>query len=246
MDKKLEILLEALRQALARSEEQRLYKSGKLDGLFASRTGPAGEAADAALRDGLLQIVRSETRGKVVIDWVRPTPAGVEYLHQHESPVRTLHELRQTLRTNQRAIPLWLEDLRANLHMLEATLAGSAARWVEKLEDLTRRVDDTLRRLEAASPLVPKELLDGLPWSIDAVNYLDRRRNAGAPGACPLPELFAALTAPHPTLTLTMFHLGLRRLHERRVVALHPANGEIDQPEFALLEAGKLLYLVSR
>lgn len=246
MDKQTEILVGALRQALGRSEEQRLYRAGKLEGLFPGRTGPAGDAAQQALREGLIEIVRTETKGKVAIDWARPTPAGVEFLHRHESPVRALHDLRETLQANQQAIPLWLEGLHGDLRQLGEAVASSAARWVEKLEELTRRVDDALRRIEAAAPLVPKELLDGLPWSVDAVNYLDRRRNGGAPDACPLPELFAALVAPHPGLTIGGFHDGLRRLHERRVVRLQPATGEVVRPEFALLVGGLVMVAALR
>jgi hypothetical protein len=160
--------------------------------------------------------------------------------------VRALHDLRETLQANRQAIPLWLDGLRGDLHALGEALAGSAARWVEKLDELTRRVDDALRRIEAASPLVPKELLDGLPWSLDAINYLDRRRNGGAADACPLPELFLALLPAHPALTIGGFHDGLRRLHERRVVRLQPAAGDLAQPEFALPVAGVLMYAASR
>jgi hypothetical protein len=246
MDRKLEILLEALRQAVARPQEQRLYKAGKFDGLFPSRAGPSADAANQALRDGLLEIIRTEVKGKTTLEWVRPTPRGVEFLHRHESPVQALHDLRQTLQVNQQAIPRWLEDVRGNLDTLAESLADTASKWVEKLAELTRRVDDALRRLEAAAPLVPKELLDGLPWSIDAVNYLDRRRNAGASDPCPLPELFTALAEPHPALTISAYHAGLRRLHERRVIQLQPATGAIAQPEFALLVAGSLLYTATR
>lgn len=246
MDRKQEILLTALRQAIARTQEQRLYKAGKLDGLFPSRAGVAAEAADEALRAGLLHLVRTESKGKALIEWVRPTPRGVEFLHAHESPVQALHDLRQTLQTNQQAIPLWLDDVRAGVRGMEEALLQTASRWVEKLDELSRRVDDTLRRLEAASPLVPEELLDGVPWSIDAVNYLDRRRGVGATEPCPLPELFAGLTEAHPALTIAAFHAGLRKLHARRVLRLQPAEGEIDLPEFALLEGGAVLYAAVR
>lgn len=246
MDRRTEILVEALKLALARPEEQRLYRAGKLDGLFPGRAGPGGEAAQMALDQGLLQVVRTEVKGKSSIEWVRPTPRGVEFLHNHESPVRALHDLRETLQANQRAVPLWLEDLRSRLHHLEENLADSAARWVDKLSELTRRVEDTLQRIEAASPLVPKELLDGLPWSMDVVNYLDRRRNAGATDPCPLPELFEAVLANHPTLMIGAFQDGLRRLHERRVIRLQATDGEMSQPEFAILVGGLLMYTAWR
>ena len=63
-DRVTEALLEALRLALCTPGEQRLYKSGKLDGLFPGRAGVNGEAAARTLREGLLEVTRTETRGK--------------------------------------------------------------------------------------------------------------------------------------------------------------------------------------
>jgi hypothetical protein len=52
MEPVMEILLDALKLALAEPGEQRLFRSGKLAGLFAGRTGVNAEAAtrEAALR----------------------------------------------------------------------------------------------------------------------------------------------------------------------------------------------------
>ena len=47
-DKATDILVEALKLAAAEPGEQRLYKSGKLEGLFASRSGQSAEAAARA------------------------------------------------------------------------------------------------------------------------------------------------------------------------------------------------------
>src|SRR5439155_25136611 len=79
MDKVMETLLEALKQALAEGGEQRLYRSGKLPGLFAGRGGLNAEAAARAVRDGLLEVVRTESRGKVTTEWARLTPRGVAF-----------------------------------------------------------------------------------------------------------------------------------------------------------------------
>src|SRR5438046_1398212 len=107
MDRLTQTLVEALGQALE-AGEHRLYRAGKLDGLFPGRTGTAAEAAARALGQGLLERSRLETRGKTEIEWVRITPRGVEYLHEHESPVHALHQLRTALRANQEAVPVWL------------------------------------------------------------------------------------------------------------------------------------------
>jgi hypothetical protein len=248
MERVTEIIVDAVRRALAEPAEHRLYKSGKLDGLFPGRAGVNGDAAAAAVRDGLLEITRIETKGKTNIEWVRLTPRGVDFLHENESPVHALHELRETLRANQQAIPVWLGDMRAGLQALDDRLAADAQKWTQRLEALSRRVEETLKRIEAALPLLPAEVAEAVPWGIDALNYLDRRRNGGAPNDCPLPELFAALANQHTGLSVTSFHDGLRRLRERRALRLEAAVGApgLDQPEYALLEGGKLFYYAGR
>jgi hypothetical protein len=169
-------------------------------------------------------------------------------LHEHESPVHALHELRDALRANQQAVPVWLADMRAGLRALDDRVAADAQKWTQRLEALTRRVEETLKRIDATLPLVPAEVAEAVPWGIDALNYLDRRRNGGAPDDCPLPELFAALVHQHPGLSVTAFHEGLRRLHQRHLLRLQPADGagDLPQPEYALLDGGKVLYYAAR
>jgi hypothetical protein len=248
MDRVQATLVEALRKALADPAEQRLVKSGKLEGLFPGRTGAAGEAAALALRDGLLEMVRTEVKGKTTSEWVRLTPQGVDYLHERESPVRALDELQEALRANQQAVPLWLAEMRATLRALDERLAADAQKWQQRLEALERRVADTLHRLEAATPMLPPEVAEAYPWAVDAVNYLDRRRSGGAPGDCPLPELFAALLRQHSRLSVSAFHEGLRRLHDRRALRLVPAASlaALPQPEYALFDGSTVLYYAAR
>ncbi len=243
-DRVRETLTEALAAAIA-GGEHRLFKSGKLDGLFPARSAACAEAAQRALAEGLLERVRVEVRGKTEIEWVRLAPAGVQFLHENESPVRALHELRTALHVGQKALPAWLGDMRAVLGDIGKRLAEDAERWSARLDVLERRVDDALRRLEAAGPLVTPELANEHPWAIDALNYLDRRRSAGAPPECPLPELFAAVSGHHPDLAVLSFHDGLRKMHHRKAVLLRPA-AEMPSPEFALLDGAEVYYLAVR
>jgi hypothetical protein len=248
VDRTTEILVDALKRALVEQGEQRLYKSGKLPGLFAGRTGSHADAAAQALRDGLLEVVRTEVRGKAAFEWVRLTPRGVDFIHTFQSPVSALRDLRADLRCSQAAIPVWLQQMQATLESLQARLTQEAAQWTQRLDALGRQVDETLRRLEAAAPLLPPDVAEAHPWAIDALNYLDRRRNGGAAISCPLPELFDALTYQHANLSISAFHDGLRRLKECRALDLEaPADtGELAQPEFALLEGGAVLYSAVR
>ncbi len=248
MDRTTQILVEALQRSLAHGDEQRLYKSGKLEGLFPGRAGAGGAAAALALRDDLLQLVRTEIKGRTTIEWVRLTPRGVDFLHDHQSPTAALNELRNALRLNQQGVPVWLDEMRGGLHALEERLAADAQKWHQRLEALTRRAEDTLRRMDEAIPLLPGDLAEAYPWALDALNYIDRRQSGGALNGCPLPELFGAKTRGHPRLSVMAFHEGLRRLHERRALRLEAAGGlaDLPQPEYALFDGGKVLYYAAR
>jgi hypothetical protein len=248
-DKISGLLLDALKQALAEPGEQRLFRSGKLEGLFTGRSGPSGEAASQALRDGLLEIVRTENKGKTTVEWVRATPRAMDYLHAQESPVQALKDLLAVLQVNREAVPLWLDEMRRELQALAGRLGDEAQRWTHRLEALSQQVETSLRRAEAAEAQLPEGAATDAPWAQDALEYLDRRRRMGAAGNCPLPELFAALRRQHTDLSVTAFHDRLRRLHDRGALRLLPFDAspsEIPEPEYALVDGANLLYYVTR
>jgi hypothetical protein len=247
-DKVTETLLEALKQGLARPGAHRMYKSGKLDGLFPGRSGAGAEAAARALREGLIETARTETKGKTVIDWVRVTPKAVDFVHEHESPLRALEELREELRATRERVPAWSEEVRRTLAALGDRLAEDSARMLQRVEALSARVEEALRRLALLGPHLPEGVARAVPWAEDALAYLERRRAGGAPGPCPLPELFAVLAGRHQEFTLAGFHDGLRRLHERRLIHLlspTAAPGDMAQPEYALFDGGNVFYYVT-
>jgi hypothetical protein len=248
-DKTSEILAEALKQALAEPGEQRLYKSGKLPGLFAGRLGSNAEAAARALRDGLLEITRTETKGKITAEWVRPTPRATEFVYEHESPVRALKDLQAVLQVTREGIPLWLSELRQQTQALVKQLSDEAERWTHRLDALSRQVEGALRRVEAKDPELPEGVGEETPWAAAALTYLDQRRKTSANGPCTLPELFGALRDRHPDLTVSAFRERLRRLHDRRIVRLLPFNGlpeNLPEPEWAMIEGSEVLYCVTR
>src|SRR5439155_20379098 len=86
----IELLLDALKAAIGTPGEHRLFRSGKLPGLFPSKADTSAEAALFALRDGLLETVRTETRGKIVTEWVKATPKGVAFGQDNDSPESVL------------------------------------------------------------------------------------------------------------------------------------------------------------
>jgi hypothetical protein len=242
-------LIEALKQALAEPGEQRLYRSGKLPGLFPTRTGANAAAAARAVSEGLLEVVRTEVKGKLTVEWARPTPAGVSFLHAHESPRAVLEELQAALQTTKAGVPVWLEGMRREVQALSGRLAEEMDRLLHRLDALSQRVEEALRRADAEIPALEDGVAKAVPWAADVLFYLDRRRRSGAAGDCPLPELFAALRQRRPGVSLTEFHDGLRRLDDLRAVALRPFAGrpeELTEPEYALLDGATVLYYATR
>ncbi len=248
-DKTTEVLIDALKQAMAASEEQRLYKSGKLPGLFPSRTGASAEAATRALADKLLEVSRVETKGRTAIDWVRLTPQGLNFVYEHEDPVRVLEEVRDLMLATREGMPLWMTQIRQDWQAAGERLAADVKQLAQRLEALTRRVEEALRRAD----LYRLEKTNGadatVPWAGFALAYLDRRREGGRPGECTLPELFAALRTEDASLSIPSFHGGLRRLFDRRAVELLPFEGaaaELPEPEYALLDGERVFYYAKR
>src|SRR5262249_48407105 len=156
-----------------------------------------------ALRDGLLEVVRTEIKGKTTTEWVKLTPQGERFLHEQESPVRALDELRSALQAARDGVPAWQADMRRDLDALAARLPEDSQRSRRPREALTGRVEQVLRRLEQTGPDLPEPVRAAVPWGLDAVAFLDQRRAAGVPGGCPLPDLFAAVAVQHPDLALS-------------------------------------------
>jgi hypothetical protein len=246
-EKQSELLLDAIKAALASPGEHRLFRWGKLSGLFPGRAGVSGETATAAIRDGLLEIVRTETRGKLVVEWVRATPKGVDFVHDRDSPKAVLRELRDLLGETRSGVPVWMERARADVATAAARFEQRAAELLSRLDSLAERVEAALRRAEADPPALTGPMAKLVPWGVAALEYLDRRKAAGAAGDCPLPELFQALTEAEPGLTLPAYQDGLLRLAEARAVRL--TNGDptaLTEPEFAFVAGGKLVWGVGR
>jgi hypothetical protein len=240
-----ELLLDALKAAIAAPGEHRLFRSGRLAGLFASKVGIGAEAALLALREGLLETIRTETKGKIVIEWVRATPRAVAFLHENDSPKSVLREMKEVLASAKTGIPVWMTEAKREAASLSARFEEKAALMLNRLDDLAQRVEAALRRAEATGPSVAAGASRIVPWAVEAVEYLDQRRGLGLPGDCPLPELFQAIRLRHPDLTLPTFQNGLRRLNDLRAIRLC-SGSELSEPEFAMVVGGQMMNAVSR
>lgn len=237
----IEYHLGALRRALAEPGEHRLYRAGKLPGLFPVRSGVCIDAALNALTDNHLETVRTEAKGRQLTEWVRITPAGVAFVHKHDSPQAVLRELRETLGTTRDGVPLWMHAALEEVTGLQSRFQRQAELMIRRLDQLAERVESALRRLDAEA--LPTAVAD-LPWSQVVWDHLDRRRQAGATKPCSLRELFQVASRDDPTLTLHAFHTGLLRAAEARILQLH--EGDADDPEFALFHGNRAYDAASR
>ena len=245
MDPRKSALLEALKIGSLEGGETRLYRRGKLPGLFAQRTRLAAEVASQAVADGLLEMTRVETVGKTAIEWVRVTPAGMDYLLDAESPVRALEELRDALAVNEQSVPLWAARMQARVDELSQQIATEVAGMRAQLEAMSRRVAQTMDRMEQQREQIAQETT--VPWGADTLALLDRRRQVGLGARCPLADLFTALREKYPQLTIKEFHAGLADLRRGNAITLLPSsgNGDTPGPEYALLDGASVYYYLS-
>jgi hypothetical protein len=85
-------------------------------------------------------------------------------------------------------------------------------------------------------------------WLGNALAFLQQRQSRGALGDCPLPELFREARTIAPTLSIGQFHDGLRTLHTREQIYLHPWTGPLyglPEPTLALLVGHEVAYYAS-
>jgi hypothetical protein len=81
------------------------------------------------------------------------------------------------------------------------------------------------------------------------VDHLARRQALRGSDDCPLPELYQKASEMVPGLTIGHFHDGLRQLHDRQQIYLHPWTGplyDLPQPPYALLIGHEIAYYASR
>lgn len=248
MQRVTELVLSAIRKAMAAGGEHLLYKVGRQEGLFATRSGPAGEAAAFALDREFFLHTRNQGEGKKLFEFVRVSAKGIRFLHERESPARALDEALADLRREKEECAGGMAGLRQGVEEWSAKILEQARQWTSRLEGLERRVEDAIVRMEQAVPVVGASTQEQVPWAIEVVRYLQWRRVEGEKAQTPLPELFELVRDIAPEISLAGFHDGLRKLHQARVIRLEAAAdlGTVPRPEFALLDGAQVYYFACR
>jgi hypothetical protein len=228
-DKLTHLLLDALGKAALAPDGLPLVAAKSAPGLFPA-TALARQAARRACDEGLLRTVAADPKAKPDRDLCAATEKGLAYLLQQTSPKQVLEDLLRAVEAR---------------HGQVAELIATARQMQAGLEALKSVLEKVLPAPAAVTVALPAPAADWLP---DLQAHLADWRHGGAPGDCPLPDLYRRLRAAHPGVTIGQFHDGLRRLHDAERIYLHPWTGPLyalPEPAVALLIGHEVAYYVS-
>lgn len=246
-EKQSELLLDALKAAVAVPGEHRLFRWGKLGGLFPSRVGPSAAAAKYALGEGLLEHVRTEMRGRLIVEWARATPKAMQHLDDHDSPKAVLRELQEVIGVTRAGVPIWMEQARDEAAQLSMRFEHFSRELLRRLDSLNDRVDAAIRRAETAAPKVGEAMLRRVPWAKAILEHFDRQAANDQGERCELCDLFSVAKSFDPGMTLLEFHEGIRAMANGGLLHLAPAGaGEIREPEYAVEVGGQMMWWAER
>jgi hypothetical protein len=236
-DRPTQMLLDGLSRAVADPAGVPLFGGKASPGLFAATA--VGKAAAQRCRDeGLLRVVRTETKGKTSLDVCAVTDKGLAYLLSQVSPKQVLEDFIRTLDAKQ--------SQAGELLMIARQMQAG----IDALKLTAERVLEHLGRPAAEPHHGGNGSANGSEtWPGAVLSYLARRQEAGASEDCPLPELFRHARLTSPALTIGQFHDGLRRLLDAGQLYLHPWTGPlyaIPEPPCALLVGHEIAYYASQ
>jgi hypothetical protein len=232
-DKSTQLVLDALSRAVADPAGVALHGSKKTPGLFAP-TAPAKQAAQRCKDEGYLRVVRTETKGKRVTEICALTEKGLAYLLSQVSPKQVLEDLVRAL-----------EMRRSQVSEVVAAARQTQGSF-EALKSITEKVLQQVGKPGAV--VVPPSANGSSNWHGMVLSHLARWQESGAMEDCPLPDLYRRSQQAAPGLTIGQFHDGVRQLHDREQIYLHPWTGPmyaIPEPPYALLVGHEIAYYAS-
>jgi hypothetical protein len=226
------LVFDALTRAATAPAGVPLYTAKAARGLFAA-TAAGKSAAQRCKDEGLLQPLRSETKGKASQEVCGITEKGLALLLEHANPRPVLEAFVEAL--HERHVSL--QAIQAGLQQSQQELAEFRAVALRVFERL------------GPAPSLPSPAPNGA-FDISAAlrTQLLQWHEAGLLGDCPLPELFRRLRAACADVTIGQFHDHLRLLHQAQQIYLHPWTGplyELPEPSLALLVGHEIAFYAS-
>ena len=235
-DKTAQLILDALSHAVQHTEGAPLHGNKTAPGLFPT-TAAARQAAEHCKTEGLLRVVRTESRGKTTQEICAITDKGLAQLLAETSPKYVLESCVHAIEARQ----LQFQELIQSARHMQQTM--------DSLRLVARQVLECIHGepLTADVP-APASGHDRHveEWRDAALQHLRRWQSAGSSEDCPLPEIYRRTSS---TLSIGGFHDGLRRLHDDGQIYLHPWTGPLyalPEPPFALLVGHEVLYYASK
>ncbi len=238
-DKSHTLILDALRKAAAVPAGLALFRGRSAGGLF-SKSGAGKRAAQSCQDQGYLRVQHAVDHGRKPQDIGAITEKGLAYLLSAVSPKPVLEALVAALQARQTQV----DEVSAGVARLSAQLSS--------LRHTAEKVLQQLGRGEATPPpsdQAPTSANGADRWHSVVLDHLLRHDDRGALEDCPLPDLYRRARQAAPHLTVGQFHDGLRRLHERAQIRLHPWTGplyEMPEPSLALLLGHEIAYYARR
>jgi hypothetical protein len=237
-DKLSHLLIDALGRAALAPGGTSLIGTKAAPGLFPA-TAPARQAAQRARDEGLIRLVTGDPKGKPDRDLYAATDAGLAFLLRHTSPKQVLEDLARAVEGQHSRV----EDLLSVARETQAELAAIKTVLAKLGEPKAATTKDDF------DPRTPVADASGAPdWLVDLRQHLADWDAGNAAGDCPLPDLYRRLQSADAALTIGQFHDGLRELHDREQVYLHPWTGPLyalPEPAFALLVGHEIAYYAS-
>jgi hypothetical protein len=226
-DKSTLLVLDALGRAAADPAGVPLI--GSKSALFPA-SPLARQAAQRCLDEQFLRVVRTEERGKSVQEYCTLTERGLAYLLQRVHPRHVLEDLLRALEARQ-------QQLDVIVSMSRSTLAE-----INDLKTSTEQVLQDLKHKANNLECSKNGSIDQTHSILECLMRWDDSRD------CPLPDLYCQARSFDSTLTVGIFHDGLRRLYEREQIYLHPWTGplyDLPEPSLALLVGHEIAYYAS-
>jgi hypothetical protein len=253
-DKSSSLIRDALSRAAVEPDGCALLASKSEPGLFPPTSG-ARSAAERCKADGLLQVIRTENKGKSAREICTLTEKGRQYLVSASSPREVLGDFVRLLEGRQsdiEALTLSAERMRQSLDGMRTALADLLPRLLDVNQQARNGSSangvhmNGSAVLLAPHPPTATTATDALIAEVKA-KLAEWHASAGASVDCPLPELYRRLeTAGHTSIG--QFHDCLRQLHDDRMIYLHPWTGPLyalPEPAFALLVGHEIGYYAS-
>lgn len=268
-DKVTQQILDALTRAAAEPAGTALYGTKSEPGLFPA-TAAAKPAARKALDDGLLEVIRTETKGKQTRELAVATDPGLQFLLAQSSPKQVLEDFVRVLEEREGQIA----ELVQATTRISTTLAGLKTTVAMVLPQVvaqritpnrfevpnfstnghstshppaaTTMPTVTARSVATLTRPVVSELEDLAGAILSRI--CDWAASAAAGQDCPLPELYRSLSTREVPPSVGMFHDCLRQLHDDHRIYLHPWTGPLyalPEPAYALLVGHNIGYYAS-